>query len=79
MITPQEQRQLRMIEQRLELDDPLLAKALREGLNRRFPLRTVIIAVASLLLLLGIVASSVALILAAAVAYTIALSVHLAR
>jgi hypothetical protein len=70
MFTPYERRQLRLIEQWFETDDPELATTLRNGPVRqpsRWP-RTAVIVLACLLFGLGVVTGAFVLIFAGVVA-----------
>lgn len=70
MFTPDERRQLRLIEEWFERDDPQLANTLRSGpvKRRSAATRTIVVAVAAVLALLGIVTGVFVVIFAAAVA-----------
>jgi nitrate/nitrite transporter NarK len=74
MFTPYERRQLRMIEQWFEEDDPQLANALRTGPVRHGSTvpQTVLIVLACALGALGVVTGAFMLIFAAAVAGVVA-------
>ncbi len=74
MFTPYERRQLRLIEEWFEQDDPALARTLRSGpVRRTSPVPQILaISVAVALAVLGIVTSTFVLIFAAAVAAIVA-------
>jgi len=77
MFTPYERRQLRMIEEWFETDDPALASQLRKGPVRRPSklLRAAVIVLACLLLGLGFVTGSFVLIFAGVVATAVAVGI----
>ncbi|SMD08754.1 DUF3040 domain-containing protein [Kibdelosporangium aridum] len=74
MFTPYERRQLRLIEEWFEQDDPQLARTLRSGPVKRQSAvpQSVVLAVAGSLGLLGIITGAFMLIFSALVAGTVA-------
>ena len=70
MFTPDEHRQLRLIEEWFEREDPHLAHTLRSGPVRRRSAapRTIVMVIAAVLAVVGIVTSSFVVIFGAAVA-----------
>lgn len=81
MFTPYERRQLRLIEEWFEQDDPQLARTLRSGPVKRpsaVP-QSVVLAVAGSLGLLGIITGAFMLIFSALVAGTVAACMIVSR
>ncbi|MFC0108477.1 DUF3040 domain-containing protein [Kibdelosporangium aridum] len=81
MFTPYERRQLRLIEEWFEQDDPQLARTLRSGPVKRTSAvpQSVVLAVAGSLGLLGIITGAFMLIFSALVAGTVAACMIVSR